>query len=91
MSMALDSFTAEVKMKIIYIEWNDAVSLDYWIDTSEIKPELALIISVGMLVMENKEIITIALNHDISNSKHSCIINIPKAWIKVKKVIKTIK
>lgn len=78
-------------MKIIYIEWNDAMSCDNWTQTSEIKPELALIISVGILIAENKEVITIALNHDSTNSQHSCIMNIPKAWIKTKKVIKTIK
>lgn len=75
-------------MKIIYIEWNDAVSQDSWSDTKEIVPELALIVSVGILIKETEDIVTVALNQDVTNEKHSCIMHIPKAWIKTKRIIK---
>lgn len=75
-------------MKIIYIEWNDAVSADGWSDTSEIEPELALIVTVGILIKETDDIITVGLNQDITNEKHSCIMHIPKPWIKSKRIIK---
>jgi hypothetical protein len=76
-------------MKIIYIEWNDAQSQDSWIDTLEVRPELAIIKSVGILIHETEDILTIALNNDTTNDKYSCIMHIPKGWVKAKKIIKT--
>jgi hypothetical protein len=76
-------------MKIIYIEWNDALSVEGWVNKTEMIGELALIKSVGFLVKESDEIITICVNFDETNDNYSCIMNIPKKWIKTKKIIKT--
>lgn len=76
-----------MKEKLIYVIWNDAVSVDAWTDISEITPELAEIHSVGFLVCENKEVLTIALNVDTTNLSASCIMNIPKKWIRFRKNI----
>lgn len=73
-----------MRTKIVYVVWFDAVSVDDWTDVSEIRPELAEIHSAGLLVGETKDILSLAVNKDITNDKVSCIMNIPKKWIKVR-------
>lgn len=75
-------------MKIIKIEWLDATSVDDWQATKDIKPELSHIITIGHLVLETPNIITVALSYDKTNECVSNFIHIPKAWIKSKKLIK---
>ena len=78
----------EQKNTLIQVFWFDATSTDEWTDRSNIKSELNLIHTVGILIEETKEVIGIALNHDTDSDSFSCFIHIPKAWIKSRKVLK---
>lgn len=69
-------------VKYVRIVWRDATSVDEWTDIKDIEPECHEIETVGILLYENKELITIALNHDPKGEAYSCYITIPKAWIK---------
>lgn len=67
--------------ELIAVTWKDACSHDPWTHVDEISSELSIIFTVGMLVKETDETITIALNHDVSSDSFSCFIHIPQAWI----------
>ncbi len=77
-----------MKKKFVRIEWEDAVSIDAWTERSEIIPALHLIETVGILVDETDDVVTVALNHDASGDSFSCIINIPKPWIRSRKTVR---
>ena len=77
-----------MKSKYVKIHWRDAVSVDEWTSAADIVSESALIETLGILINETEEIITVALNHDQSNDSYSCFINIPKGWIVQRKVVK---
>lgn len=66
---------------IIRLLWLDATSTDEWTPAHEITGECHTIETVGLLVVENDECITLALNHDPEADSYSCFISIPKAWI----------
>lgn len=66
---------------VVRVTWKDATSVDEWTSAEEISPECHTIETVGILVAESEEILTVALNHDVSGNSYSCYINIPKAWI----------
>lgn len=73
-------------MKLIYIEWMDAVSTDGWIKPDfELHP--ALCTSVGFLVRENKDYITICQGYSNVDSLNG-FFTIPKGWIKKRKYVK---
>lgn len=74
--------------KLVRVEWFDAVSVDGWTQSSEIKPELHLIETVGILIAETDDVITVALNHDTTGDSYSCFINIPKPWIQSRKSLR---
>ena len=76
-----------LKFTILYVIWNDAVSFDDWTDITEISTELAEIHTVGFLVSETQEVLSMALNYDKDNEGVSCMINIPKKWIKFRQPI----
>jgi len=69
---------------ILYVQWIDAVSYDPWIHKDQIKGVPHVIESVGHFISENKEVLTIALNHDIEENNYSCIMHIPQAMIRKK-------
>ena len=67
---------------VLEVKWFDATSTDDWTDVKEIIQECHLIRSVGILVTESKDMITLTLNHDMSGDSMSQFIHIPTAWIK---------
>lgn len=77
-------------MKYVYIEWNDAVSHDDWISEDSLDEGLPLIKTVGIYIKKNKDCYLVALNYDTTNKNYSCIINIPKAWVKTIRFINEI-
>lgn len=87
-NMSINKLNEHIGMNIIYVEWLDAVSHDEWIHLDEADLNTVLIKSVGFLVSDTKESITLALNYDTINNNISCYINIPNKWIKSKRLIK---
>ena len=77
-------------MQIIYLEWVDAMSRDAWLDIEEVEKwadEKAVSIkTIGFLLKENKDFITVIQNYNIDSC--SMVMKIPKAWILKKKLIK---
>lgn len=75
--------------KIIYIEWQDAVGADGWSRMTNIEKEgLAVIKTVGFLLKETKEAVTVLHSVDISNNQSGAWMVIPKAQIKKRKFLK---
>lgn len=68
-------------MKLIFVKWIDAMSVDAWTPREDLKPELGEIHSVGIIVAEDSKTLTLALNFDITNDSFSCVMNIPKRCI----------
>ena len=62
-----------------YVEWTDHVSLDDWTDLDQIKNEKPhTISSVGFIIKDDKEHITLGLNLDRMEDKGSCCMVIEK-------------
>ncbi|RTL05271.1 hypothetical protein EKK58_08410 [Candidatus Dependentiae bacterium] len=74
-------------LNAIYVVWNDAVSYDSWTSLEDISAELAEIHTLGFIVSETPEVLSVALNFDVDNESVSCMINIPKQWIVSRKSI----
>jgi hypothetical protein len=76
-------------LKIIFIEWLDSCGSSGWRPLAEIQTSPALCQSVGFLVAETKDAITVALNRTRSdgNVPFGECMAIPKIAIKRKKVI----
>lgn len=66
---------------VVMVFWKDAVSEDPWTSAGEIEPRLSTIKTVGMLVSETEEVLTIGLNHDLDSDNWACFIHIPKSTI----------
>ena len=75
---------AQIKSEsLIYIEWEDATSCDDWsVARDVLEFRLSLIKTVGFLVFENDEVVTVSLNVDTSDHGCSDYICIPKVNIK---------
>lgn len=73
-------------MKVVSIEWLDAASIAGW----HTKDALGLVTirSVGWLVSEDKQKITVAASYDKQNDAYGCTVTIPKPWVKKRKVLK---
>lgn len=72
---------------MVSILWRDAASVDDWVSRDDIDHSCSVVKTVGILVNENKDCLTIALNHDLSSDSLSCFIVIPKAWIESREVL----
>ena len=77
--------------KLIRIDWVDSqiVSLT-WQYIADLKPEISKVSTVGFLISEDKEIVTIASSisyKDDSETQIGQIINIPKCCIVKRKII----
>jgi hypothetical protein len=70
-----------MKYVIEYILWKDAVSEDAWKNVDEIYSHYHLIETVGFVIKESDEVLTISLNHDLGSDNFSCMIHIPQAMI----------
>jgi len=79
------------KDKIIRVSWVDSQIVSYtWTHFEDIVPKIATVESVGFVVSENKETLTLAasVSHKSdSDSQATQIITIPKCSIKSRKTI----
>ncbi len=70
-------------MKVAYVVWCDAVSVDDWTEREEAETEyMHTIHSVGFVIRQDEERIILALNHDQNSDKVAQYIVIPRAWVK---------
>lgn len=76
---------------LVYCLWKDAVSIDPWTHVDEIEPTYHLITTVGSLIKESEESVTIGLNHDMNSDNWSCFIHIPRSMIVDFHFVKAIK
>ncbi len=74
---------ATTSNKLVYVHWVDACSQDEWTHLGSITPTILDTYTVGYLVAENKEGLSVASTINEANDA-CCIINIPKRWIKTK-------
>lgn len=74
-------------MKAMLVEWLDAESIDDWTPAPEVDHTVASVFTLGWLISETFETLTLALNHDKKNEAYSCIIKIPKGMIVQRKLI----
>jgi epoxyqueuosine reductase QueG len=63
--------------QIEIVEWIDPHSIDDWTDVDRIETKPSLIISVGQVLKETKEVIVIGLNYNPENKDASCSMIIP--------------
>ena len=79
------------KHKLVSIEWVDSqIASLTWCHIDEVPTNIAKVTTVGFLVCQTKDIITIAgsLSYkEDATTQISSVINIPKCCIKSKKVI----
>lgn len=69
--------------KLVYVHWVDACSEDAWVNVNNVKPYVLNTYTIGYLVAENQEAMSIASTINDANDV-CCIIHIPKKWIKSK-------
>ena len=79
------------KHKLVFIEWVDSqIASLTWCHIDDIPVGIATVISVGFLISETKDILTVAANlsyKENATTQISSVINIPKCCIKSKKII----
>lgn len=80
-----------MKSKKIAISWVDSqVVLFTWCPVDEIQQNIAMVETVGFLILETKEILTIAgsvSEKEDAVTKVSSVINIPKCCVKQRRII----
>lgn len=71
-----------MKLSPVSIKWQDAESCDDWKAIEEVQSSygLANITTLGWLVKEDKNFITVCLSQDTDNDRVSQSITIPKKW-----------
>jgi hypothetical protein len=77
--------------QIIFIRWIDATGADGWVRASKLiedENKLAEIETIGYLVHEDKQSITLTMAKDISNGNCGAYMSIPKVCITKRKLIK---
>jgi len=75
------------KLKLIYIEWFDAETQDDWTDISKLDFNLKKVKSVGWLINENDNSLTILPSHSEDDQCMGAL-TIPKGWIKKRRNLK---
>jgi hypothetical protein len=76
------------KRQIEYIEWGDAFSIDAWTPVEDaIDGDYELVESVGFLLSENDDSVTLCLNLREEAGIVSCVMTIPKGMIKSRRQI----
>lgn len=73
---------------IVLVVWNDAESIDGWTEGHLLDCGVTVVHSVGFLLTEDSEAVTLALNHDTKNKSYSCVIKIPNGMIIEQRIIK---
>lgn len=71
------------RLPIVMVEWIDACSLENgWNDMKDAKEEKpAAVHSVGFLIANTKDRVTVVASHDASNETVNGGITIPKGWV----------
>lgn len=69
--------------KLVYVHWVDACSEDAWVNVNRVNSVVLNTYTVGYLVAENQEAVSIASTINDANDV-CCIMHIPKKWIKEK-------
>ena len=75
-------------MKLLYVEWIDPHSVDSWTEIEELVKKAFKIISCGIFVYEDDEIVILSLNKSTDKDEVSCTMIIPKECIRKRKWIK---
>ena len=75
-------------MKVVYLEWIDAESVDAWEEYTHADKEPPMIKTLGFLIRETKTYIVIALSIDETNGMCSSRIQIPTGMIIKRKLLK---
>lgn len=66
---------------LVLVKWYDAESHDDWEDISKVSRECKLIETVGFIVADDNNGLTLAMNHDRVNEMVSMIMCLPNHWI----------
>ena len=66
---------------LVRVTWIDAASSDDWIDLDDVVHTCPTIVTVGHLIAEWDEGITLAMNYDAENESVAMTLNIPNHWI----------
>ena len=73
----------QVKYKVALVIWEDATSIDPWVDEAEVFADSChLVHSVGFVIAKDSERVTLALNHDTGSDSLSCIMLIPNGMVR---------
>lgn len=72
-------------MKVIYIEWLDSSSTHGW--QKNIPNSTLKCTSVGYLIDETREKLTMAMSHDVDNNNYCQFMEIPKRVITKKRFL----
>lgn len=70
-----------MKRPIELVTWKDAVSEDAWKNFDEILPHYHVIETVGFVIKDTEEVLTVSLNHDVESDNYSCTIHIPQGMV----------
>lgn len=76
------------KHPIVLVIWTDAESVDAWTHSNDLDHTITPIESVGWLIADTAESVTLALNHDTKNGNYSCIMKIPKGMVNSRKTLR---
>lgn len=72
----------------VYVKWLDAQSHDDWMSIEDLEDNLPEIHTVGFLIKESSEMITVVQNYDSSNNQISMVMEIPRSWcVEVKQIV----
>jgi len=75
-------------MKIVHISWVDSCCAHGWLDPVDVSPNPASCESVGFLVRETKEVVTVAMNRGLEGATaFGEYTTIPRACITKMKVL----
>lgn len=79
--------STKLKHHCYLVEWIDAESIDEWTFNADVDHSIAPVKSIGWLIFESHESVTLALNWDTKNEAYSCMMKIPRGMIvKIKKL-----
>jgi len=80
------------KLKLVYIEWGDAISNTGWMNKEDIlkwgENNTWLVKNIGWVIKETKLYILLASKYSEETNEYGLIHKIPRTWIKVMKTIK---
>lgn len=75
-------------MNCVYVEWIDSETDDGWGKIKDVSDNLTLCRTIGYLIKDSSDFVTIAHSWDEENDHVNGTIQIPKVAIKKKKFVK---